>query len=77
MKVIATYVGQDGRGHHLLRDVLVDGAARDHHWLNGSRSNFPAGVPVGSRVRFFASPVMTRAGSRLTDVRDLVICDRL
>ena len=73
MKVIATYVGQDARGHHLLKDVLVDGTARDHHWLNGSRSNFPAGVLVGSRIRFFASPVMTKAGSRLTDVRELEV----
>ena len=73
MRVIATYAGQDPRGHHLLRDVLVDGKARDHHWLNGVRANFPEGVRVGCRVRFYASPVMTRVGSRLTDVRELEV----
>ena len=73
MKVTATYAGPDRWGNHLLKDVSVDGDFCDHRWLNGARANFPGDVPVGCRVRFFASPVQTRAGSRLTDVREVVV----
>lgn len=73
MRVIGTYAGADCRGNHLLKDVSVDGDFCDHRWLNGARANFPGNVPVGCRVRFFASPVQTRAGSRLTDVRELEV----
>lgn len=71
--VEATYAGRDKHGHHLLQDVIQDGEALDHRWLNGERANFPEGIEPGSRIRFIASPLHRHGGIRLTDVREVKV----
>ncbi|MCK9185072.1 MAG: hypothetical protein M0Q16_06835 [Candidatus Cloacimonetes bacterium] len=72
MRLEATYAGQDHNGHHLLKDVDGD-YKRDHHWLNGIFGNWPEDVAIGARVRFFASPLYTRRGVRITDIREVKV----
>ncbi len=73
-RIEATYAGQDGNGHHLLRNVSGS-LHRDWYYVNGQRGNFPEGIPPGSRIRFFASPHYTRKGPRITDVRQVVVLE--
>lgn len=70
-KIEATYQGIRSE-NHILTEVSGD-VKRDHLWINGSRGNFPDDVPIGSRVKFFASLLDTRNGPRITDVRELAI----
>jgi hypothetical protein len=46
---------------------------KDHAWLNGAHANWPGKVPIGARVRFYASPLHRRGGARITDVRQLEV----
>jgi len=78
LRITATYDGTDPNGNIILHEVSIQGDRRtdvkkDHAWLNGQHANWPGGVDVGSRVRFYASPLYRRGGPRLTDVRSLVI----
>ena len=79
LQVTATYEGTDTHGNILLHDVLVRGEKKnsiqkvDHRWLNGEHANWPGNVAVGSRVRFYASPLYRPGGARITDVRNLVV----
>lgn len=70
LRLEATYMGTPRRQHHLLVDVAGD-LARDHAWVNGPYGNWPDGIPIGSRVRFFASPHFRPGGARLTDIREV------
>ena len=77
LQVTATYEGTDSHGNILLHDVLVRGEKKnsiqrlDHRWLNGAHANWPGNVSVGSRIRFFASPLHRRGGAKLTDCREV------
>jgi len=78
LRIIATYDGTDSNGNILLHEVSIQGDRRtdikkDHAWLNGQHANWPGNVDVGSRVRFFASPLYRRGGAKLTDIRDLKV----
>ena len=77
MQVTATYMGADHNHNILLHEVEIRGDKKieklDHRWLNGEHANFPPDVPVGSKVRFFASPHYRRGGARLSDVRELEV----
>lgn len=75
LRLEATYGGRDKHGHHVLLDIRGD-VTRDHHWVNGVRGNFPEGLPVGTRVRFFASPHKTRGGIKITDIREVKVIDK-
>ncbi|MCK9571635.1 hypothetical protein M0R72_21980 [Candidatus Pacearchaeota archaeon] len=72
MRLEATYAGQGAAGHHLLKDVSGD-CKRDHHWVNLTYGNWPEDVAIGARVRFFASPLYTRRGVRITDIREVKV----
>jgi len=71
-KLEATYAGTPRRQHHLLLDVEGD-IHRDHAWVNGPHGNWPEGIPIGARVRFFASPHFRPGGARLTDIREIEV----
>jgi hypothetical protein len=78
LRIIATYDGIDPNGNTILHEVEIRGDRRtdikkDHAWLNGAHANWPGKVPVGARVRFFASPLHRRGGARITDVRQLEV----
>ena len=76
--ITATYDGIDPHGNIILHEVAIQGDRRtsikkDHAWLNGQHANWPGNVDVGSKVRFFASPLHRKGGARITDVRDLKV----
>lgn len=78
LRIIATYDGIDQNHNVILHDVEIRGERRtqikrDHQWLNGEHANWPGNVPIGSKVRFYASPLYRPGGARLTDVREVRI----
>jgi len=68
-KLEATYAGTPHGKDHLLLDVN-GGVRRDHAWINALHGNWPDGIPVGSRVSFFASPHYRHGECKLTDIRE-------
>lgn len=46
-----------------------------HCWLNAKYSNFPEGIPHGTKVSFWASFFPRMGGQRLTDVREVRIIE--
>jgi hypothetical protein len=70
----AIYGGRDRNGHHILTNVTGT-LRRDWYYVNGQRGNFPSNVPVGSIITFYASPIYTKAGPRITDVREVEIIE--
>jgi len=78
LRITATYDGTDPHGNIILHEVAIQGDRRtdikkDHAWLNGQHANWPGGVDVGDRVRFFASPLHRKGGARLTDIREVEV----
>ena len=78
LRVEAVYDGIDANGNIMLHEVTIRGERNsiqrlDHRWLNGARSGWPQGIPEGSKVRFYASPLYRRGGARITDVRQVEV----
>jgi hypothetical protein len=78
LQVTATYKGIDQNGNHMLADCEIRGEKRtyikrDHHYVNGIMGNFPIGVPVDAKIKFFASPLFRHGGARLTDCREVEV----
>ena len=78
LRITAIYDGIDPHGNIILHEVSIQGdrrtnAKKDHAWLNGQHVNWPGNVDVGSKVRFFASPLYRRGGARITDIREVEV----
>lgn len=71
MKIIATYQGVDRHGNYMLSDVSGH-MKRNHAYINGAHNNLPD-IPVGARIRFFASPHWHKGEPKLSDIRELVV----
>ena len=70
LKITARFDGRKRKGNIILRDVQGD-LVRDHFWLNKSYNDFPADIPVGSRISFFADIFESPGGPKLTDIREI------
>ncbi len=71
MRVTATYQGRDRRGHYILTDVRGH-MRRDHAFINGVYNSLPE-IPLGARIRFFASAYWRRGEMKLSDVREVEV----
>ena len=72
MRIKGLYMGTDCHHNHMLENVSGDWRKKQSWaWINGQRSNFPEGVPVGAYVQFIASPHFDKHGRmNITDVRE-------
>jgi hypothetical protein len=72
LKIRARFDGRKRGGNIILRDIQGD-ITRDHLWLNRKHNDFPAEIPVGSRISFFADIYEAFDGPKLTSIREVKV----